>query len=45
MIENEIELKVCKSCDAPLPFKPEKLSFYTNSFTICDDCFNLNNED
>ena len=27
MNENEIELKVCKSCDAPLPFKPEKLAF------------------
>ena len=26
---DDVELKVCKGCDAPLPYKPEKLVILT----------------
>ena len=27
-MNEEVELKVCKGCDAPLPFKPKAKSFF-----------------
>ena len=37
--KNEVELRVCKHCDAPLPYYPKNLSYYNlNAFT-CDDCY------
>lgn len=39
---DDIELKVCKHCDAPLPYKPKEKSFFNLNDSICDDCFNLN---
>ena len=42
MIEKEIELRVCKNCDAPLPFTNCSLNFYNFNDLICDDCFKLN---
>ena len=41
MNENEFELKVCPVCDAPLPFKPVKISYFNKSTKICDDCFEI----
>ncbi len=38
---NEIELKVCKKCDAPLPFLPKSASFFNKDFDICDDCIDF----
>ena len=31
MNENEFELKVCPVCDAPLPFKPVKISYFNKN--------------
>ena len=39
--EKDIELKVCKNCDAPLPCENSSLNFYNYDHFICDDCFNL----
>ena len=36
---DEIELKVCKSCDAPLPYRPQKDSYFKRHDKICDECF------
>ncbi len=36
--KNNLEIRVCKSCDAPLPFKPVKHSFFKKNKYICDDC-------
>lgn len=36
--DENIELKVCKGCDAPLPYKPEKISYFKKSNDYCDDC-------
>jgi len=41
MNENELELKVCPLCDAPLPFMPAKVSYYNKSENVCDDCFEI----
>ena len=35
---DDVELKVCKGCDAPLPYKPEKISYFKKRNDICDDC-------
>tara|TARA_B100000287_G_scaffold114295_1_gene106460 strand:- start:1254 stop:1385 length:132 start_codon:yes stop_codon:yes gene_type:complete len=35
----EIELKVCIGCDAPLPYKPKKDSYFNRHDEVCDDCF------
>ena len=35
---DNVELKVCKDCDAPLPYKPLAISFFNNNKEICDDC-------
>ena len=40
-IIEEIELKVCRSCDAPLPFKPKKHSYFKNNSHVCDDCLKI----
>ena len=45
MENNDIELRVCKICDAPLPCFPEKLSYFKLSCTICDDCISYKNKD
>ena len=37
----EISLKVCQGCDAPLPYLPQKLSFYNINKEICDDCLKI----
>tara|TARA_Y100000589_G_C26727770_1_gene456425 strand:- start:155 stop:295 length:141 start_codon:yes stop_codon:yes gene_type:complete len=36
---NDVELKVCKNCDAPLPLHPKKLSYFNYDDMVCDDCF------
>ena len=35
---DKFELKVCKDCDAPLPYKPVAISSFNNNNEICDDC-------
>lgn len=37
--EQNIEVKVCIQCDAPLPFRPLKYSYFNSSKSICDDCY------
>tara|TARA_X000000950_G_scaffold285107_1_gene389970 strand:- start:1500 stop:1652 length:153 start_codon:yes stop_codon:yes gene_type:complete len=39
-----IELRVCKVCDAPLPFKPKNISYFNEDTKICDDCLALIND-
>ena len=39
--KDEVELKVCLSCDAPLPWLPVKISYFKNNDKICDDCYFL----
>lgn len=34
----DIELKVCKNCDAPLPCDPNSINYFTKNKLICDDC-------
>ena len=41
MKEDEIELRVCADCDAPLPFTPKDISYFNMSKILCDDCFYL----
>lgn len=41
MKEEEIELKVCPVCDAPLPCNPSDISYFTISKNLCDDCYFL----
>tara|TARA_B100000886_G_C20381742_1_gene474219 strand:+ start:1093 stop:1239 length:147 start_codon:yes stop_codon:yes gene_type:complete len=41
-IIDEIELRVCKCCDAPLPYKPEKHSYFKKNNYVCDDCLLIN---
>ncbi len=36
---DDIELKVCKNCDAPLPNDSSSLSYFNLSSVVCDDCF------
>lgn len=38
MIDDDVELKVCVSCDAPLPFYPKDISYFNKNDKICDDC-------
>ena len=37
-MNEDVELKVCKGCDAPLPYKPKVKSFFKKDDNICDDC-------
>ncbi len=39
MEEKEIELRVCRKCDAPLPYYPKDLSYYNLNALTCDDCY------
>ena len=43
-MSEDIELKVCKGCDAPLPFKPKSKSFFSEGGDICDDCYRYEKE-
>ncbi len=36
---DDIELKVCKSCDAPLPCDTSNLNYFNLNSHVCDDCF------
>ena len=36
---DEIELKVCKNCDAPLPCDTSNLNYFNFNSLVCDDCF------
>ena len=38
--EDDIELKVCKKCDAPLPCDAFRLNYFNFDTCICDDCYN-----
>lgn len=38
MDRDEIQLRVCKKCDAPLPCDIEHLNYFTKDYFICDDC-------
>jgi len=44
MENDDLEIKVCKVCDAPLPYKPLQMSYFNKNSKICDDCFLLNND-
>ena len=39
--DKQIYIKVCKKCDAPLPYKPDSLSYFKNSEVTCDDCLEI----
>ena len=39
--EDDVELKVCLKCDAPLPNDKGKISFFNKNSEICDDCIIL----
>ena len=41
MNDEDIELKVCLKCDAPLPNDKKKITFFNKSQDICDDCIDL----
>lgn len=41
MNKEDVELKVCPACDAPLPFTPSDKSFFNMNEILCDDCFKL----
>ena len=43
-MNEEVKLKVCKGCDAPLPYKPETKSFFKKNENICDDCLRYEEE-
>jgi len=46
MNKNDIDYKVCFKCDAPLPNSKEGLDYFNLDPNICDDCYDLlNNED
>ncbi len=36
---DDIELKVCKNCDAPLPNHSSGLNYFNLNSLVCDDCF------
>ena len=42
--EIEVELRVCKNCDAPLPYYPRDISYFNLNDLICDDCYIIKNE-
>ncbi len=37
-MNEDVELKVCMGCDAPLPYKPVEKSYFSENKSICDDC-------
>ncbi len=37
--EDDIELRVCKKCDAPLPCDALNLNYFNLNSLICDECF------
>ena len=37
----QIFLRVCRKCDAPLPYRPETLNYFNYSKLICDDCLEI----
>ena len=37
--KDDIELRVCKNCDAPLPCDATKLNYFNLNSLVCDDCF------
>ena len=37
--KDDIKLKVCKNCDAPLPCDSSKFNYFNLNPHICDDCF------
>ena len=41
MDDDDIELKVCPKCDAPLPNDKRKVTFFNEDLDICDDCIDL----
>ena len=41
MNDEDIELKVCIKCDAPLPNDKKRMTFFNKNIEICDDCINL----
>ena len=43
-MNEDVELKVCKECDAPLPYKPQVKSFFNKDMDVCDDCLRYKKE-
>ena len=43
-MSEDVELKVCKGCDAPLPYKPKFKSFFNKDENLCDDCLRYKKE-
>ncbi len=43
-MNEDVELKVCKGCDAPLPYKPDVKSFFKNNKDVCDACLRYEKE-
>ena len=41
---DDINLRVCIKCDAPLPNSKDKLNFFNLDLKICDDCFVINDK-
>ena len=41
MQDQDIELRVCNICDAPLPCDQKKLNFFNLNDKVCDDCVKL----
>ena len=41
MDDDDIELKVCPRCDAPLPNDKRKVTFFNKDLNVCDDCIDL----
>ena len=37
--EDDIELRVCKKCDAPLPCDALNFNYFNLNSLICDECF------
>ena len=38
MKDDEVKIRVCKKCDAPLPYYPKELNYFKKNKFICDDC-------
>ena len=43
-MSEDVELKVCNGCDAPLPYKPGNKSFFNKEKDVCDDCLRYRKE-
>ena len=41
MDDDDIELKVCPRCDAPLPNDKNRMTFYNKDREVCDDWIDL----